>query len=249
MLQDRGSRRANYQGSFEEYGAEVIEFPTIKIIPPKSFDELDNAISNISRYGWVIFTSANGVKYFLERLGAKHKDIRELKGIKIAAIGPATADEFKKLGVIVDLIPDEYKAEALVGFFEKKGVKDLKILIPRAKFAREVLPDKLRGMGAEVDVVPAYETVKPEENVEKIEQLLKDENIDLVTFTSSSTVINFVDSFKMEGIKELLKGVKIASIGPITAKKAEEFSLTSHIIPEKFTIESLANSIVEYFQD
>jgi len=233
----------------EEYGAEVIEFPTIKIVPPKSFDELDNAIDNISRYNWVIFTSVNGVKYFLERLGVKNKDFRELKGIKIATIGPATAGELKRLGIIVDLIPDEYRAEALVSFFEKGGASGLKILIPRARFAREILPDKLREIGVEVDVVPAYETVKPEENVEKIEKLLRDENIDLITFTSSSTVINFVNFFKKEEIKELLKGVKIASIGPITAKKAEEFSLTSHIIPEKFTIESLVKSIVEYFQD
>lgn len=235
-------------GLLEENGAEVIEFPTIRIIPPESWDGLDSAIENLSQYNWVIFTSVNGVKYFLERLGAKNKDIRELKGIKIAAIGPATADELRKLGIIIDLIPDEYRAEALVEFFEKEGAKNLKILIPRAKLAREILPDRLREMGASVDVVPAYETVKPEESTEGIEQMLKKGEIDLITFTSSSTVINFVNMFEGHDVKELLKDVSIASIGPITAKKAEEFSLASHIVPKNFTIESLVQSIVEYFK-
>jgi len=231
----------------EENGAEVIEFPTIKIVPPRSFDDLDKAVDNLSRYDWAVFTSVNGVKSFLERLKEKGKDIRELKGVRIAAIGPATADEMKRLGIIVDLIPDEYRAEALVDFFAKEGAVGLKILVPRAAFAREILPDKLREMGADVDVVAAYETVKPDENAEEIKEMLKQGEIDLITFTSSSTVINFVNMFEKDSVKEILKGVTIASIGPITAKKAEEFSLTSHIVPEKFTIESLVHSVVKYF--
>jgi uroporphyrinogen III methyltransferase / synthase len=231
----------------EENGAGVIEFPTIKIVPPKSFKELDRAIDNIADYDWVIFTSVNGVKYFLLRLAEKGKDIRELKGIRIGSIGPATAGELKSLGIIVDLIPEEYQAESLVDYFRKAKVKDKKILIPRARVAREVLPDRLKEMGATVDVVTAYETVKPEENVDEIKKLLSEKKIDLITFTSSSTVTNFVEMFHKEEIKKLLKDVTIASIGPITAKQGEKFSLSSHIIPEKFTIESLVESIVKYF--
>jgi uroporphyrinogen III methyltransferase/synthase len=231
----------------EENGAEVIEFPTIKIVPPKSFDDLDKALDNLSRYSWAVFTSVNGVKSFLERLRERGKDIRELKGVRIAAIGPATADELKRLSIIVDLIPDEYRAEALVDFFAKEGAEGLKILIPRAGFARKILPDKLKEMGADVDVVAAYETVKPDEDAEEIKEMLKQGEIDLITFTSSSTVVNFVNMFEKDSVKDLLKGVTIASIGPITAKKAEEFSLVSHIVAEKFTIESLVLSVVEYF--
>ena len=231
----------------EENGAGVIEFPTIKIVPPKSFKELDRAIDNIADYDWVIFTSVNGVKYFLLRLAEKGKDIRELKGIRIGSIGPATAGELKSLGIIVDLIPEEYQAESLVDYFEKVGIKGKKILIPRARVAREVLPDRLKEMEAIVDVVTAYETVKPEENVDEIKKLLSEKKIDLITFTSSSTVTNFVEMFQKDEIKKLLKGVTIASIGPITAKQGEKFSLSSHIIPEKFTIESLVESIVKYF--
>ncbi|HPQ29233.1 MAG TPA: uroporphyrinogen-III C-methyltransferase, partial [Desulfobacteraceae bacterium] len=143
-------------------GAECIEFPTIRIVPPESWAALDRAIAELETYQWLLFSSVNGVKYFIERMKFHGKDVRDLKGIKIGAIGPKTAEVWNNMGISPDLIPDEYRAEALVECFKKLEVKHARILFPRAALAREILPEELRNMGAEVDVVEAYRTVRPE---------------------------------------------------------------------------------------
>jgi uroporphyrinogen III methyltransferase/synthase len=245
--------------ALEKLGAEVVEFPTIEIVSPSSYDELDAAIkkilgirhpSSVIRpiYDWLIFTSVNGVSYFFERLRALGGDARDLKGVKLAAIGPATAGELKKMIFLVDYIPDEYRAEAVVEGFRKMGVKGLRFLIPRAKEAREVLPEKLREMGAEVEVVVAYETVVDRTSAGMARELLERGEIDVVTFTSSSTVSNFVNLLKGMDLARVLDGVKIACIGPITAKTAEELGLKVDVVAKEYTIEGLVQAIVSSYQ-
>lgn len=238
---------SNFANLLESNGAWPIEFPTIETVPPDSWDALDSAIQNIEKYNWLIFTSANSVKYFLQRLKKNKKDIRCLKGIKLCTIGPKTAEELEKLGIRIDYMPSEYKAEAIIEGLSSKEIKGKKILIPRAAVAREVLPEELAKMGATVDVVEAYKTVRPEKKTDGIKKMLKNKEIDAITFTSSSTVINFVDMFKKEEISDLVNGVPIACIGPITAKTAEKYGLKASIIPEHYTIEAFTDAIVDFF--
>jgi uroporphyrinogen III methyltransferase/synthase len=231
-------------------GAECLEFPTIEVVPPKSWDPLDRAIHALEDYHWLLFTSVNGVKYFLKRLNALGKDVRDLKGLKIGAIGPKTAEIWTQFGIEPNLMPSEYRAEALVECFKKQEtVKGLKILLPRAAQAREVLPEELEKMGAEVDVVPAYQTIKPDHDTAQIMEMLEQGAIDMVTFTSSSTVDNFVAMFKAESenLQQWMAGVTVACIGPITAKTAREKGFSTDLVPPEYTIEAFTDSIVEYF--
>jgi uroporphyrinogen III methyltransferase/synthase len=230
-------------------GADCIEFPTIEIVPPESWDALDRAIQNIESYNWLLFTSPNGVKYFLKRLEALRKDIRDLKGLRIGAIGPKTAERWHEMGIRLDLMPDEYRAEAIVEDFKEWKMRGARILLPRAAQAREVLPDELKRMGAHVDVVSAYQTIKPEYDTEKVRKMLKKGTINMVTFTSSSTVHNFVDMFNVDSEKllEWMRAVAVACIGPITAKTAQKKGFKVALMPPKYTVDALTESILEYF--
>ena len=240
---------SSFLATLSALGAECIEFPTIEIVPPKTWDKLDSAINNITDYQWVIFTSVNGVKYFFERMHVLGKDARALNNIKIGAIGPVTAQTVRENGIQPDLVPDEYKAEAVVDKFEGQITDSLKILLPRAAKARELLPKELEKMGATVDVVETYSTEIPDHNRDIIRDMLENNDIDLVTFTSSSTVTNFVKMFESDKKQFLdwMTRVNIGCIGPITAKTAEENDLKTSIMPEDYTIEALANAIVQYF--
>ena len=198
---------------------------------------MDAAIKNLEEYEWLIFTSANGVAYFFERLLAKKKDIRDLKGVKICCIGPATAQQVQNKGIRVDLVPKEFISEGILKSFSGKNLKGKKILIARAAKARDVLPEGLKKLGAKVDVVTAYETVSSGKKKKDLEELFKENQVDVITFTSSSTVNNFVkimgSSFKLP------KGVKIACIGPVTAAAAKKAGLTVDIHQEEYTMEGL----------
>ena len=231
----------------EEQGAEAIEFPTIEIVPPESWDELDRAIDSLNTYDWIIFTSVNGVLFFLERLKKNRKDLRELKGIKIATIGEQTAKSVENLGLDVDIIPNDYRAEGIVQSFRAIDMKAKRILIPRAKEAREMLPVELARMGADVQIVAAYETKKPSsKKTEEIRELLKEGKIDIVTFASSSAVKNFLSIFDND--REILSKTVVACIGPITAEAFREFAIRPAIICKKYTIEELTREIVYYFE-
>lgn len=230
----------------EAQGANVIPFPTIEITPPTSYKALDKAINSIEQYDWIVFTSVNGVKSFFNRLKELNKDIRELHRAKIAAIGEVTAKEIKNLGIKVDVVPNDFKAEGLIRIFKNEKIKDSKILIPRAKVARDILPESLVKIGAKVQVVTTYITKQPgKAKARNMIKLLNEEKIDMITFTSSSTVRNFfelIPDFKQKKNRPLL-----ASIGPITANTLEELGYKSTIIPKKYTVDDLANNIVDYF--
>ena len=240
---------SRFIAALTELGAECIEFPTIEVVPPESWEELDRAIGALESFQWLIFTSVNGVKFFLKRLKALGKDIRDLKGLKIGAIGPKTAEIWHSFGIKPDLIPDEYRAEAIVAGLKKWGVEGVKILLPRATSARKVLPEELRKMGAHVEVPPAYHTIKPDHDTVQVGEMFEKGAIDMVTFTSSSTVNNFVQMFEADGqkLKKWMARVAVACIGPITAKTAQENGFTVSMVPPEYTIESLTDSIVHYF--
>ncbi len=239
---------SDFRAELEELGAKCIEFPTIAIAPPPSWDPLDSAIRNLSQYDWTIFTSVNGVRFFMERLLAAGRDARDLKGVRLAAIGPKTAEALESVVLHPDLVPSEYRAEAILDSLCEHSVRAKRFLMPRALAAREVLPEKLRERGALVDIVPAYQTVLPEQDAHKIRTLLTNCEIDCLTFTSSSTVSNFFALIGNEDLQRCRDRMAVACIGPITAETAAKFGLKTSIMPSEYTIRGLVGSIVSYFE-
>jgi uroporphyrinogen III methyltransferase/synthase len=228
-------------------GAEVIEFPTIEIAPPLSWEDLDRAMGQLASYAWIIFTSVNGVIYFWQRFSEKYEDTQFPSSVRVCAIGPATANRLKEKGVRVDYTPKEFIAEAILEGFEKMAIQGKRVLLARVKKARDVLPRGLRRLGAEVDVVEAYRTLKPRGGSGKLRKILAGGEVDVVTFTSSSTVNHFIDLLKKEEVKRLLKGVTIACIGPVTARTAEGLGMEVRIQPKEYTVPALTAAIVNYF--
>ncbi|RLB74585.1 MAG: uroporphyrinogen-III C-methyltransferase [Deltaproteobacteria bacterium] len=233
-----------------ELGANPIEFPAIEVVPPDVWSPLDRALSGLHEYDWVIFTSVNGVRFFLKRLRDLGRDLRALKDIRIAAIGPKTAEAWRRLHIEPDLVPQEYRAEAIVEEFKRLKVTGGKVLVPRAEEAREVLPGELGKMGFSVDVVSTYKTVRPDQSDWTVRDMLEQGQIDMVTFTSSSTVRNFVSMFEMEEdkLRNWMKHVTVACIGPITADTARRLGFSVDVMPEEYTTESLVSKIVDYWQ-
>lgn len=239
---------SDFSAELLRYGAEPVEFPTIRVVPPGDWAELDGAIARLRTYHWIIFTSANGVRFFRERLLWAGKDVRAINEAKVCTIGPRTAEAVRQLGIVPDLIPKIYQAEGIVEEMEKLGVRGKRILLPRAQKAREVLPEALSRMGAQVDVVTAYQSIKPLEDLDRIRSYFKQRKISVVTFTSSSTVNHFVELFDRQELVSLMEGVVVASIGPITAKTVQDSGLTNHIMPKEYTIPALAQAIADYFK-
>lgn len=232
----------------DAYGAEPVEAPTIRIVPPEDWTAVDRAIDSVGSYQWVIFTSVNGVDRFMTRLRAKGLDARCLAGRQVCCIGPRTAQELEKFGVRADVVPTDYQAEGVLAAVGGQDLKQARILIPRAEVARELLPDELRARHAHVDVVTVYRTITPSGDREEWCRQLSDRQIHVVTFTSSSTVRNFVTMLGgVERVRPLLQSVLVACIGPITARTAEEFGLTVSIVPGENTIPALVDAIVRHY--
>jgi uroporphyrinogen III methyltransferase/synthase len=228
----------------EKLGAEVYEFPTIEIGPPEDFGPLDAAIRDLDSFGLIVFTSVNGVEAFLKRLQHNGLDLRAFpRDAKVAAIGPATAERIERIGLRVDLVPEEYRAEALIEALRAHPLAGERVLIPRAKVAREILPEKLREAGAEVIVPPAYESVPSSEGKEELSLRLQSGEIDCVTFTASSTVENFVGAFGAEEAARLLSDTRIACIGPITADTARKHGLRVDAVAREYTISGLVEAV------
>jgi uroporphyrinogen III methyltransferase/synthase len=201
----------------------------------------------LDKYDWCLFTSVNGVKYFRRRLEKLGKDVRALAKIKIGVIGEKTASALWEWGLRADLMPLEFRAEALAEALKEKGVAGKKMLLARAEKARDILPEMLKASGAEVDIVPVYRTILPKANKDEFKKLL-DQGIDIITFTSSSTVKHLVEIFYPEPLARLTEGINIACIGPITAQIAKEFGLNVTIIPKVYTIRGLVKAIVAFSQ-
>ena len=230
-----------------DLGADCLEIPTIQVIPPNDFKPLDTAIENLSAYDWLIFTSVNGVNYFFDRLFEKGKDVRSLHHLKTAVIGPATSKRLLDFGIKNDIIPKSYRAESVVEAFAKIDIKNKKILLPRAEQARPVLPIELSKMGAVVDEIISYRTTAVYDKADSLLAQLKERKIDLITFTSSSTVKNFHALIPPNDLKNLMKNVTIASIGPITADTARDLGFNVHIVADAFTIPGLCRAILNHY--
>jgi uroporphyrinogen III methyltransferase/synthase len=228
-------------------GAEVIEIPTIEIRDPASWQPLDSAIRRLEEFDYLLVTSANGARNFLRRLEACGRHVRDLQGLIIGAIGPATAEEFVKSGVKVDLTPRAYVAEGLLEALADRGLRGKAFLIPRAKVARDVVPRVLMEKGGRVEVVEAYETVVPQLPVGELQRLLTPPP-DLITFTSSSTASNFAKLAGDNKVAELLRAVAIASIGPITSQTIRKLGLTVTIEARESTTPGLVRAIRDHFR-
>ena len=219
-------------------GAEVIEFPTIEVRPHDDYGPLDSAIANLSSYDWLIFTSVNGVEFFLDRLDQSDADWRNLRA-RICAIGPATRQALEALHLKVDVVPEEYVAESLLAAFEPYGLFGKRILIPRAAVAREVLPEELRHRGAQVDVTPAYQTVIPADAPVRASEVLAAQP-HWILFTSSSTVKNFVDAAGRDSLAD----IRVASIGPVTTQTARDLGIEVTTQATPHTIDGLIKAIL-----
>ena len=231
------------------YGGEPIECPTIEFIPPTNWDKADEAIAQLETYHWLILTSVNGVQQFMQRLWHNGRDARVLHGVKVCCIGPRTAQELEKFGVKPDVIPAEYQAEGVLEVMKEAGVDGQRVLIARAAQAREILPVELQRVGAEVYVIPVYQTVLPQSEVEAIKARFLARGIEMVTFASSSTVRNFVAMFGgPEELKKILQHTIIGCIGPITAETAREQGLQVDVLARQNTIPALVEALVEFRQ-
>jgi uroporphyrinogen-III synthase len=240
-----------------KYGAEVLEIPFIEIRKPRSFSPLDSALKNLDTYDWLILTSVNGVDAMwarIERLMRRSTRTESSDtssgalalGLRVAAIGPATKKAIEERGVKVDVMPREYVAESVVRSLKRKVISK-RVLLVRAKVARDVIPRELRKAGAHVEVVEAYETVIPESSRRRLQAALRNPNRrpSVVTFTSSSTVKNFVELLGSRSQSRLLDGVQMASIGPVTSATLRELGLPVDIAAREFTIRGLVAAILQ----
>jgi uroporphyrinogen-III synthase len=230
-------------------GADVLEIPFIEIRKPRSFRPLDSALKNLGEYQWLILTSANGAEAMWDRMARLKLKKSALRDLKIAAIGPATKKAIEKRGTKVNVVPAEYVAESVVKSLRRQ-VRGKRVLLVRAKVARDVIPQELRKAGATVDVVEAYETVVPKSSKTRLRAVLNDpkRRPEVITFTSSSTVKNFMTLLGLRGSSKgrpsSLRGVILASIGPVTSATLRSTNLGADVEAKAFTIPGLVKAIV-----
>lgn len=221
-------------------GGIPVVFPTIEIVPPTTWEPVDRALSGLGSYHWVIFTSVNGVRFFTKRMKETGVPISRLGSLRLCAIGPATSKALEDLGLKVDILPKEFVAESVLEALKEQGeIEEAKILLPRAEVARNTLPNGLKKAGALVDVVTVYRTVRanPPEELKR-EVLLSD----VFTFSSPSTLVNFLEIMGMDA-KNWLKDKVVACIGPVTKAKAEEFGVPVHVVPSEYTFNGLLRAV------
>ena len=237
----------------ESMGAEAIVAPMIRILPPADYGPLDDACERLQEFDWIVFASINAVEALIERLLAGPRDLRALGPAKVCVVGQATADRLAKYGVKADLVPGEYRAEAVApALAERSPIRGLKVLLPRADVGRQTIGDDLRKQGAEVTDVIAYRTdaAEPEREGEPdVYRMLLERHIDVVTFTSPSAVRNYVRVLGAEPAADLLRTTTVASIGPVTAEAAAQCDIRTTIMPATYTVPALVEAIVKYFED
>ncbi|WP_334110239.1 uroporphyrinogen-III C-methyltransferase [Thermodesulfitimonas autotrophica] len=227
-------------------GGEAFEFPTIRIEPPADWSAFDAAIGNAQTYDWLIFTSVNGVRFFFRRLRELNRDIRSFYRAAVAAIGPGTRAALEERGLVVAYMPEEFRADAIAAGLKERAAAGARVLLPRADIAPDSLPRALAKNGFVVDNVVAYRTVPEHRNAGMLREMLRAGAVDAVTFTSSSTVKNLVAALG-PGAVELLDGVAVASIGPVTSATARELGLKVTVEAKQYTIPSLVEALAGYF--
>lgn len=234
-----------------ELGAEAIEAPLIRIAPADELGPLRDAAATPDAFDWIVFTSTNAVDAFMKALLEGERDVRMLKGPRLCAVGTGTAEKLAQYGIKVDLVPGEFRAEALVSAITAAGPVDgVRVLLPRADIGRETVADQLRQAGAVVTDVVAYRTIlddTPREGDPDVYGLLLEGRIDVVTFASPSAVRSFIKIYGAEAAADLLKNTVVAVIGPVTAEAARQLDITVAIQPSAHTIASLVDAIVAYY--
>jgi uroporphyrinogen III methyltransferase / synthase len=245
------AQSAEITARLEALGANVIHCPTIEIAPPASWTPLDASIQGLVEYDWLVFTSANGVEFFFQRLREMGSEaVAALAGRIICAIGPATAQALEAAGAVTSVVASDSRAEgALAAIIDYLGgparVRGLNFLIPRARVARDLLPDGLRALGARVNTVETYQTAKPSVEPESIFRLFKENSIDAITFTSSSTVSNLAAIVGLEDLSGLLANTIAFCIGPVTAETAASHRIVKIVHPHEYNTKALVDSIVQ----
>jgi uroporphyrinogen III methyltransferase/synthase len=243
ITRDRG-QAVELAAPLNELGAETILLPAIEIQPPEDLEPLDHAIARLRTYDWLIFTSVNGVRFFMERLDASARDMRALSSLKICAIGPATRAAVEALHLKVDLMPEEYVAESLVAAFTEEHLNGRRFLLPRAAVARDVVPKELTRRGASVDVVEAYRTIPPADLAERAAEVFASK-LDWITFGSSSAVKNLVEAAGPAALLGVSHNVRIACIGPVTSQTVRDCGLQVDAEAQPYTMEGLIAAIVD----
>jgi uroporphyrinogen III methyltransferase/synthase len=245
------TRAADQAGEFstmlEDLGATTMECPTIRLVDPVSWDNLDDSIRSLDQFDWVVLTSFNAVRFFFQRLHALGFDSRALGGCRVCAIGPKTAEAIRQYGIHPDLIPLDYKAESLISEFAKLVLVGKQVLFPRADRARDIIPDKLAQMGAHVTAPIAYRNILPDRLCPEALLALEKRSVDCITFSSSSTVLNMAELLGADLLADMLQGVAVASIGPITSRSCRDLGLKVDIEPSQFTLPALATAIKNHF--
>ena len=248
------SQASELTDALESYGGNVLVCPTIEIREPDSYDRLDEALDHLYGYDWLIFTSANGVEFFLKRLSERGLNVADLDEIKVCAIGQRTAEKLHDAHIHVDIVPSQSTAEGVFTSLSEfaggnEHLRGLNILLPRAAVGRDVLPTALEEAGARVDVVATYQTVLPE-NLDRgrLRAMLTGSG-DCIAFTSPSTIKNLARLFDTNDLGTALPGVVIACIGPVTAATAVEYGLRVDIQPTQQTVKDLAAAIADYYLD
>ena len=245
------AQSAEMAAELEAMGARVVHCPTIEVAPPDSWSTLDAAIQKLEEYDWLVFTSTNGVEFFFDRLRkTRSQDLSALKKLNICSIGPATARTLETVGAHAVVVATDSKAEgALAAIIDYLGgdeyLTGLRFLIPRARIARDILPEGLRALGARVDAVEAYQTIQPKIERASIIRLFNENSIDGITFTSSSTVSNLAALVKPEELACLLEGTTAFCIGPVTAETAKQYRISQIVHPRKYNSSALVEAIAK----
>lgn len=231
-----------------EFGAWVVELPIIAIDAIQDKAAVDSAIRELVRTDFVIFTSANGVAIFFDHLFDAGADARAFVNCKLCAIGPETARALEDFGLRPEIVAGEYTAEGVAEALSGYEMRGTRVLLPRAKVTRDVLPKVLAAQGSQVVELPIYRTVTPPESIASLRELVREGGLDVVTFTSSSTVLGFVSAFSADELRRLMRNVVVACIGPVTADTARKRGLEVEVIATQYTAHGLAMALADYYR-
>lgn len=239
---------AEFTEQLRRHGAVVVECPTIQLVPPEAWTNVDAAIHDLSSFDWLILTSVNGVRFFFTRLQELGRCIHDLQSCKVCAVGPKTAEALLELSIVPDLVPEQFTGEGVVAAFQGIDLKGCRMLFPKADGARDLIPRQLRSMGAEVVDPVVYRNIMPQALPESARQALEQHQLAAVVFSSPSTVRNL--AALVGGVTQLqtmLADLAVASIGPVTTKACQELGLSVAIEPEQATLDALVNGLKQHF--
>ncbi|WP_161947436.1 uroporphyrinogen-III synthase [Trichlorobacter thiogenes] len=239
---------AEFTEQLRQRGAVVVECPTIQLVPPEAWTKVDAAINDLPSFNWLILTSTNGVRFFFTRLQELGRSTHDLQNCKVCAVGPKTAEALLELGITPDLVPEQFTGEGVVAAFQGIDLQGRRILFPKADGARELIPQQLRSMGAEVVDPVVYRNIIPQALPDAARQALEQHQLDAVVFSSPSTVRNLATLVGgVTQLQAMLENLAVASIGPVTTRACQELGLSVAVEPEQATLGALVSDLELYF--